>query len=110
MARSSVSIAIFTPAQNPRGLARMIFIESVDLMVLIRGCLGDDIRYHNVQSTTRIEKHMAIKTLMADATFLSELSVYGPATAARRKPSPAEAQAYCRRLASSHYENFTVAS
>src|SRR4051812_47544203 len=71
MARSSVSIAIFTPAQNPRGLARMIFIEPVDLMVLIRGCLGEDIRYHNVQSTMRIEKHTTIKLLWRMPRFLA---------------------------------------
>jgi squalene synthase HpnC len=46
---------------------------------------------------------------MAMATFLDELAVYGPA-AGHERPSLAEAQAYCRRLAESHYENFTVAS
>jgi hypothetical protein len=30
MARSRVSIAIFTPAQNPRGLAKMIFMRFPD--------------------------------------------------------------------------------
>jgi len=39
----------------------------------------------------------------------AELARYGPA-AQYAPPSLAEAQAYCRRLAQSHYENFTVAS
>ncbi len=43
------------------------------------------------------------------AAFLDELAIYGPG-ASRPRPSVAEAQAYCRRLAESHYENFTVAS
>lgn len=46
---------------------------------------------------------------MATATFLDELAIYGPA-AGQARPSLAEAQTYCRRLAESHYENFTVAS
>jgi squalene synthase HpnC len=45
---------------------------------------------------------------MAQTPFLDELAVYGPGTA--RGWSPAEAKAYCRRLARTHYENFTVAS
>jgi squalene synthase HpnC len=48
---------------------------------------------------------------MSTAAFAAELSLYGPQpSAARRAPSLAEAQEYCRRLAKSHYENFTVAS
>ena len=48
---------------------------------------------------------------MSTATFAAELALYGPEpSAARRAPSLAEAQEYCRRLAKSHYENFTVAS
>ncbi len=48
---------------------------------------------------------------MSTATFASELALYGPGTsAARRAPTLAAAQDYCRRLAKSHYENFTVAS
>jgi squalene synthase HpnC len=48
---------------------------------------------------------------MTAATFAAELASYGPAPmAARRAPSLAEAQEYCRRLAQGHYENFTVAS
>jgi len=39
----------------------------------------------------------------------AELARYGPA-AACAPPTLAEAQAYCRRLAESHYENFTVVS
>ena len=39
----------------------------------------------------------------------AELARYGPA-AQRAPPSLDEAQSYCRRLAQSHYENFTVAS
>jgi squalene synthase HpnC len=46
---------------------------------------------------------------MAAASFLDELAIYGP-SAGRQRSSPAEALAYCRRLAESHYENFTVAS
>src|SRR5262249_34697472 len=41
--------------------------------------------------------------------FLADLARYGPDG---RAPllTPAEAQAYCSRLARTHYENFTVAS
>ena len=46
---------------------------------------------------------------MSITIFSSQLSQFGPA-AGRRAPSLAEAQEYCRRLARSHYENFTVAS
>jgi len=48
---------------------------------------------------------------MSTATFTAELASYGPVpTTARRAPSLAEAQEYCRLLAKGHYENFTVAS
>jgi squalene synthase HpnC len=48
---------------------------------------------------------------MSTAAFAAELECYGPAPlAARRAPSLAEAQEYCRRLAKGHYENFSVAS
>lgn len=46
---------------------------------------------------------------MAAASLLDELDAYGP-TASRRAPSIAEAREYCRRLATTHYENFSVAS
>jgi squalene synthase HpnC len=46
---------------------------------------------------------------MAQTTFLDELALHGPGMTARTW-SVAEAKAYCRRLAGSHYENFTVAS
>lgn len=39
-----------------------------------------------------------------------ELALYGPDALARPAPGYAEASAYCRRLARTHYENFTVAS
>jgi squalene synthase HpnC len=48
---------------------------------------------------------------MSTAAFAAELALYGPEpSAARNAPSLAAAQDYCRRLAKSHYENFTVAS
>ena len=48
---------------------------------------------------------------MSATTFATELTLYGPEPIpARRAPSLAEAQQYCRRLSRSHYENFTVAS
>jgi squalene synthase HpnC len=48
---------------------------------------------------------------MSSATFAAELDTYGPEPlTARRAPSFGEAQDYCRRLAQTHYENFTVAS
>src|SRR5262245_16355826 len=46
---------------------------------------------------------------MPSSTFHDELAAYGPAATAGR-PTLAEAEAYCRRLARTHYENFTVAS
>ncbi len=42
--------------------------------------------------------------------FSDELAIYGPAGARAQRPTLAQAQAYCRRLARLHYENFTVAS
>jgi squalene synthase HpnC len=48
---------------------------------------------------------------MSIVTFAHELALYGPMpSAAHCTPSLSEAQEYCRRLASSHYENFTVVS
>ncbi len=47
---------------------------------------------------------------MPDTSFLNELSIYGPARSADHRPTVAEAQAYCQKLARRHYENFTVAS
>ena len=48
---------------------------------------------------------------MSTALFAAELALYGPEpSVARGAPSLAEAQDYCRRLAKSHYENFTVGS
>lgn len=46
---------------------------------------------------------------MSNAAFAHELAMYGPGGAARALPL-SEARAYCRRLARTHYENFTVAS
>ncbi len=46
---------------------------------------------------------------MSSPTFNAELARWGPEAGAAT-PSLAEAQAYCRQLAQSHYENFTVAS
>jgi squalene synthase HpnC len=47
---------------------------------------------------------------MPDSPFLQELAIYGPQSGSASQVSPAEARAYCRRLAHAHYENFTVAS
>jgi len=44
-----------------------------------------------------------------NAAFALELARYGP-DACYGAPRPADAVAYCRRLARTHYENFTVAS
>lgn len=46
---------------------------------------------------------------MPAPTFQEELAVYGPTTR-HTAPPLAAALAYCRRLARSHYENFSVAS
>ena len=43
-------------------------------------------------------------------TFADELTRWGPRAARDNVPSLAEAQAYCRRLATTHYENFPVVS
>jgi len=43
-------------------------------------------------------------------TFADELTLWGPHAADGRVPSLTEAQAYCRRLATTHYENFPVVS
>jgi squalene synthase HpnC len=47
---------------------------------------------------------------MSQTSFLDELALYGPGPTAHSCSSLAAAQAYCRRLARTHYENFTVAS
>ncbi len=47
---------------------------------------------------------------MPNRAFTAELARLGPDQKAGRPPTPAEARAYCRRLARSHYENFTVVS
>jgi squalene synthase HpnC len=47
---------------------------------------------------------------MAASLFAAELARYGPHAADAPPPAPADAAAYCRRLARTHYENFTVAS
>jgi squalene synthase HpnC len=43
-------------------------------------------------------------------TFADELTRWGPRAAGGRVPNLSEAQAYCRRLATTHYENFPVVS
>jgi squalene synthase HpnC len=43
-------------------------------------------------------------------TFAEELALYGPDSAGRLRLSRAQAQAYCSRLARTHYENFSVAT
>lgn len=47
---------------------------------------------------------------MPSVPFAAQLAAYGPEADDRPAPSLAEAQAYCRRLATAHYENFVVAS
>ena len=52
---------------------------------------------------------------MLQTSFAAELARFGPRSPgalapAAAAPSPAEARAYCRRLARTHYENFSVAS
>ncbi len=44
------------------------------------------------------------------ATFSEELAAWGPQGARRDAPSVSEADAYCRGLATTHYENFPVVS
>lgn len=46
---------------------------------------------------------------MPASTFQQQLAAYGPAVEPA-VPTQAEAEAYCRRLAQTHYENFSVAS
>jgi squalene synthase HpnC len=47
---------------------------------------------------------------VATAWLNTDLDRFGPQCAAGDRPTLEEARAYCRRLARSHYENFTVAS
>ncbi len=47
---------------------------------------------------------------MLQLSFATELARFGPRHSGGPVPSPAEARAYCRRLAHTHYENFSVAS
>jgi squalene synthase HpnC len=43
-------------------------------------------------------------------TFAADLALFGPAATGTPVPSRAEAEAYCRKLATSHYENFPLVS
>jgi len=43
-------------------------------------------------------------------SLIDELAIYGPGAEPSTPPSLQESRCYCRRLAESHYENFTVAS
>jgi squalene synthase HpnC len=47
---------------------------------------------------------------MTQTTFQEELATLGPKIECARKATLAEALTYCRNLARTHYENFTVAS
>lgn len=47
---------------------------------------------------------------MARYSFAEDLKQYGPQAALVEPIRPAQARRYCRRLARSHYENFTVVS
>ncbi len=47
---------------------------------------------------------------MTSSSFATELARFGPRPADQAPPSLDEARAYCRRLARTHYENFSVAS
>src|SRR5262245_33671269 len=42
--------------------------------------------------------------------FADEMAIWGPGSVHRHAVTLAEAQAYCRRLATEHYENFPVVS
>jgi len=44
------------------------------------------------------------------SAFMDELAIWGPHRSLGSAPSTAEAEAYCRRLATTHYENFPVVS
>ncbi len=44
------------------------------------------------------------------AAFADELAVWGPQSIPGRVPTLAEANAYCQRLATTHYENFPIVS
>lgn len=46
---------------------------------------------------------------MPRSSIINDLARFGPHVAST-PPTPGEARAYCRRLARTHYENFTVAS
>ncbi len=43
-------------------------------------------------------------------TFAADLALYGPGATGTPVPSRAEAETYCRKLATSHYENFPLVS
>ncbi len=61
---------------------------------------------HAVREPARRQSAFA----MAQLSVETELAKYGPHARRARRPTPAEARAYCRALARSHQENFTVAS
>jgi squalene synthase HpnC len=63
-----------------------------------------EIRSTNYRQTGRIA------TVIPNRAFLAELELYGPEATGRTTPTLAESQRYCHRLATRHYENFTVAS
>lgn len=51
----------------------------------------------------RFEYDSAVST-----TFAAELAIWGPHSSTRAIPTQPQAEAYCRRLATTHYENFPV--
>jgi squalene synthase HpnC len=53
---------------------------------------------------------LGVRGAMTQLSLAAELSRFGPEARRTSRPSPGEAAEYCRRLARSHYENFTVAS
>src|SRR5579872_4656802 len=57
---------------------------------------------------SRINSGPYDETVALSSAFADQLAVWGPNVQSRRAPTHAEAEAYCRRLAKSHYENFPV--
>lgn len=60
-------------------------------------------------TTGRRSRHRSYPDSMSTSSVIDDLARFGP-EARSCAPSLVEAEAYCRRLATTHYENFSVAS
>jgi len=62
------------------------------------------------QNSRQATNHHPRSEIIVSAAFENELKRYGPGAEGEPVVSTVQARAYCRRLAKSHYENFSIVS